>query len=91
MELDWRWQRRALELGCLLSINPDAHSIRELELVRWDVGIARKGGVTRGHVLNAMGLAQLMRHLQRRKDRQTGNCRDRNAAFPIVNKAANRA
>jgi DNA polymerase (family 10) len=27
MELDWRWHRRALELGCLLAINPDAHSI----------------------------------------------------------------
>src|SRR5215213_4582187 len=26
LDLDWRWHRRALELGCMLSINPDAHS-----------------------------------------------------------------
>jgi len=27
LDLDWRWHRRAIELGCMLSINPDAHSI----------------------------------------------------------------
>jgi DNA polymerase (family 10) len=25
LDLDWRWHRRALELGCRFSINPDAH------------------------------------------------------------------
>jgi DNA polymerase (family 10) len=67
LELDWRWHRRALELGCLLSINPDAHSIRELGLVRWGVAIARKGGIAKEHVLNAMSFRQLMQHLKRRR------------------------
>ena len=66
MELDWRWHRRALELGCLLSINPDAHSIRELGLVRWGVTIARKGWVEKKNVLNALTSNQLRTHLQRR-------------------------
>ena len=58
LELDWRWHRKALELGCLLSINPDAHSIAELDLVRWGVAVARKGGVQKQDVLNAMSLTQ---------------------------------
>ena len=35
LDLDWRWLRRAVELGCMLSINPDAHSTEELDLTRW--------------------------------------------------------
>ena len=56
LDLDWRWHRRAVELGCMLSINPDAHSADELDLTRWGVAIARKGGVPKEAVLN--GLAQ---------------------------------
>jgi DNA polymerase (family X) len=67
LELDWRWHRRAIELGCLLSINPDAHSVRELDLVHWGIAIARKGGVGRQSVLNAKSPAQLFKHLQRRR------------------------
>jgi DNA polymerase (family 10) len=69
MELDWRWHRRALELGCTLSINPDAHSIREFDLMRWGVALARKGGVPKERVLNAMSLAKLWQHLQCRRQR----------------------
>ena len=52
LDLDWRWHGRALELGCVFSINPDAHSISELDLTRWGVLIARKGGIPRERVLN---------------------------------------
>jgi histidinol phosphatase-like PHP family hydrolase len=37
LDLDWRWHERALALGCLLSINPDAHSIAELDLIKQGV------------------------------------------------------
>jgi DNA polymerase (family X) len=67
LELDWRWHRRALALGCRLSINPDAHSMRELQLVRWGIAIARKGGVEKRNVLNALTTRQLARRLQQRK------------------------
>jgi DNA polymerase (family 10) len=69
LELDWRWHQRAIKLGCLLSINPDAHSIRELGLVRWGIRIARKGGVEKKNVLNAMTTTQLLKYLQRRRIR----------------------
>jgi DNA polymerase (family 10) len=55
LDLDWRWHGRALELGCIFSINPDAHSTSELDLMQWGVLIARKGGVPRERVLNCRG------------------------------------
>jgi DNA polymerase (family 10) len=66
LELDWRWHQKALELGCMLSINPDAHSIAELDLVKWGVAVARKGGVPKERVLNAMTLPAILAHLRRR-------------------------
>jgi len=69
LDLDWRWHRLALELGCCMSINPDAHSTRELDLIKWGVSIARKGGVPRERVLNAMRLEQMLAYLRNRRQR----------------------
>jgi DNA polymerase (family 10) len=52
LDLDWRWHRRALELGRSMSINPDAHTIAEIDLTHWGVEMARKGGVPKNRVLN---------------------------------------
>jgi DNA polymerase (family X) len=67
LDLDWRWHQAALDFGCMMSINPDAHSIPELDHMHWGVEVARKGGVSPDRVLNAMPLAKLLRHLQRRR------------------------
>jgi DNA polymerase (family 10) len=69
MDLDWRWHRRALELGCMLSINPDAHSTDEIDLTHWGVEMARKGGVSAARVLNCLPLAAFRRYLQSRRRR----------------------
>jgi DNA polymerase (family X) len=66
LDLDWRWHRTALQLGCFMSINPDAHSTRELDLTHWGVAMARKGGVPAKRVLNCMTLTQLTEHLRKR-------------------------
>ena len=70
LDLDWRWHRRALELGCMMSINPDAHSTQELNLTHWGVEMARKGGVPAKRVLNALTLPSLLQHLKRRSSIQ---------------------
>jgi DNA polymerase (family 10) len=70
LDLDWRWHRHALALGCMMSINPDAHSTSELDLTHWGVEMARKGGVPAGAVLNALTLTRLAQHLKRRKNAQ---------------------
>jgi DNA polymerase (family X) len=67
LDLDWRWHRRALELGCMMSINPDAHSTQEIGLTHWGIEVARKGGVPPERVLNAFTLQQLTQHLKKRK------------------------
>jgi DNA polymerase (family X) len=71
LELDWRWHQKAMQLGCILSINPDAHSIDELDLVKWGVAIARKGGVPKHKVLNTLGLREMLAHLKLRKQPRT--------------------
>jgi DNA polymerase (family 10) len=69
LDLDWRWHRRALELDCMLSVNPDAHSTDEIDLTHWGVEMARKGGVPAARVLNCLSLAAFRRYLQSRKRR----------------------
>lgn len=76
LDLDWRWHQKALQCGCIFSINPDAHSSRELDHMHWGVEMARKGGVPKTRVLNAMGLAALLAHLSKRRcARKTGGNR----------------
>jgi DNA polymerase (family 10) len=67
LDLDWRWHQAALDFGCMMSINPDAHSIRELDHMHWGVEMARKGGIPPDRVLNAMPLAGILRHLKHRR------------------------
>ena len=59
----------ALKLGCLMSINPDAHSTRELDLTHWGVEMARKGGVPKDRVLNCLSRDELASYLEKRRDR----------------------
>jgi DNA polymerase (family X) len=67
LDLDWRWHQAALGFGCMMSINPDAHSVPELDHMHWGVEMARKGGVPAERVLNAMTLPQIMQHLKQRR------------------------
>jgi DNA polymerase (family 10) len=66
LDLDWRWHGRALELRCMMSINPDAHSTSEIDLTHWGVEMARKGAVSADRVLNAMDLPKFTKWLERR-------------------------
>jgi DNA polymerase (family 10) len=52
--------RHAIELGCLVSIDSDAHKISELDFVRWGVTQARRAWVEPGTVLNTRARADLL-------------------------------
>ena len=52
--------RRAVSVGCLLSIDSDAHYIRELDYVRWGISQARRAWVTPDVVLNTRSRADLL-------------------------------
>jgi DNA polymerase (family X) len=77
LDVDWRWHGRALELGCMFSINPDAHSIGELDLTRWGVLIARKGGIPPERVLNSLNLKEITTFLHARRAARSPDRRPR--------------
>ncbi len=52
--------RRAVEAGCLLSIDSDAHRTEELAYVRWGVDQARRAWVEPRHVVNTRSLDDLL-------------------------------
>ena len=56
----------------MMSINPDAHSTREIDLTHWGVEMARKGGVPKERVLNCLGKDAFAEYLARRRDRHPG-------------------
>jgi DNA polymerase (family 10) len=51
--------RRALDHGCRLSINTDAHSERNLDLLRFGIAQARRAWATADDVINTLALAEL--------------------------------
>lgn len=65
LDLDWRWCRRAKEMGVQISINPDAHSLEGLEDTIYGVNIARKGWLEKEDVFNCASLRQMEEILQR--------------------------
>ncbi|MDP1761040.1 MAG: PHP domain-containing protein, partial [Deltaproteobacteria bacterium] len=67
LDLDWRWLRRAKELGILISINPDAHSMEGLDDVNYGVMIARKGWLAPEDVLNTYPPDEVAKILRRRR------------------------
>ena len=52
--------RRALEAGCLLSLDSDAHRIEELHYLDWAVAQARRAWVTPERVLNTRSRGDLL-------------------------------
>lgn len=52
--------RRAVEVGCLLAIDSDAHRTDELAYLRWGVDQARRAWVEPRQVMNTRGLDDLL-------------------------------
>jgi len=67
LDIDWRWVHYALEIGVMLSINPDAHSMQGYENMRYGLLVGRKAGLTKESTLNAMSLADISKYFERRK------------------------
>ena len=52
LDLDWSFGNKAKEVGMMTSINPDAHSIGGIDVMKYGVRIARKGKYEKERVLN---------------------------------------
>jgi DNA polymerase (family 10) len=70
LDLDWRWIYYAREKDCLFSINPDAHSIKEIDLIKYGVITGRKGGLTNTEVINCYDLPEFKKFLKRKVNRK---------------------
>lgn len=56
LDIDWRFIRKALEKGVLISIDPDAHAIDGYNDTRYGVLAAQKGGLTKEQNLSSFSL-----------------------------------
>jgi DNA polymerase (family 10) len=65
LDLDDLQAKRAKEMGLKLAINTDAHSIAELDVMRFGLGQARRGWLEAGDVLNTRPWADLRKLLDR--------------------------
>jgi DNA polymerase (family 10) len=65
LDIDWTWIPYAMEKGCLLSIDPDAHQVEGFEDVRYGVISAQKGGLTATSNLSSFSLATLENFLEK--------------------------
>jgi DNA polymerase (family 10) len=67
LDMDWRWIRRALKRGVLISVDPDAHSTEGFEHTKYGVLAAQKGGLTADRNLSSFGLGRFSAFLAERK------------------------
>jgi DNA polymerase (family 10) len=60
LDLDWRYLHYAKDRGVRIPICPDAHSPGGLRNIRYGVGIARKGWLTKEDVLNTRDADEIL-------------------------------
>jgi DNA polymerase (family 10) len=66
LDLDDVYSRRAVELGIKLSINTDAHSLEDFEMLHFGVATACRGWVEAAQVINAWEPGKLLAWLKTR-------------------------
>lgn len=67
LDMDWRLWRKAADKGLLCAINPDAHDTEGLRHVAAGINSARKGWLTKAHVLNTRERAGVDRWFKERR------------------------
>jgi DNA polymerase (family 10) len=67
LDLDDVHARRAIGMGIKLSINTDAHSDTDMDLMHFGVSTARRGWVEAGEVINTWSVTRLLKWLKSRK------------------------
>jgi DNA polymerase (family 10) len=65
LDIDWRWIDYALEKNVLISIDPDAHSIKGFNDVKYGVLAAQKGGLSKVQNLSSFSLKQFEEYLEK--------------------------
>jgi DNA polymerase (family X) len=69
LDLSWTWWPLAIEKGVRCSINPDAHDTQGLHDLWSGIRSARKGWLTRDHIINTLPLGKIEPVLQAKRQR----------------------
>lgn len=67
LDLEDIYAKRAVELGCLIAINTDAHHPNHFGLAHFGIGMARRAWLTAEHVINAWPVEKLLQWLDERE------------------------
>ncbi|MGE3805182.1 MAG: PHP domain-containing protein, partial [Gemmataceae bacterium] len=67
LDLDWIHCKKAKELGVTLVINPDAHSVRDIEYLPFGIAVARRGWLEKDNVFNTKSAAEVAKDLEARR------------------------
>ena len=60
LDLDWSFGNKAREVQLMTSVNPDAHSIEGIDVMKYGVKIARKGKYEKERVLNTKSADEVL-------------------------------
>ena len=67
LDMDWRYCQYAIEKGVMISIDPDAHRLSGFDDMRYGVGVARKGWLTKENVLNCYSAEEVLAFAKKRR------------------------
>jgi len=65
LDIDWEWIDYAQEKSVMISINPDAHSTRGIDDIKFGVYAGRKGGLLKENTINALGREDFLSKLKK--------------------------
>ena len=67
LDMDWRLVKRARDRGMKIPINSDAHALAGFDVIRYGIGIARKGWLSASDVLNTMETEALLAFFKKKR------------------------
>ena len=67
LDMDWRLVKRARDRGMKIPIDLDAHILAGLDVIRYGIGVARKGWLSASDVLNTMETEALLAFFKRKR------------------------
>jgi len=70
LDLDWRFIFYARNKGVKFCINPDAHSVSEIEMIKYGIKVAKKGGVSKEEVINCLTIDKFIEYINRKVNRK---------------------
>ncbi len=76
LDLDWHLVRKARDKGVSIPVDPDAHALAGLDVMRYGIGIARKGWLRASDVPNTFAIDELQEFFHTRRAKRVARGRE---------------